>query len=48
VIKHEGSKWVLYTSDGSKKLSEHSSKKGAINQERAIKAHEADQAKKTK
>lgn len=41
MIKHEGSKWVLYTSDGSRKLGTHDSKEDAERQEEAIKANEA-------
>jgi len=37
-IRHEGSKWILYTKDGSRKLGEHDTKKEALAQERAIHA----------
>jgi len=37
-IRHEGSKWNLYTKDGSRKLGEHDTKKEALAQERAIHA----------
>lgn len=36
MIKHEGSKWVLYTHDGSRVLGRHDSKKEAEAQERAV------------
>jgi len=38
-IRHEGEKWVLYTKDGDRVLGRHETKKEAIAQERAIKAH---------
>lgn len=41
VIRKDGDQWCLYTSDGSKKLGCHDSKEGALAQERAIKAQEA-------
>lgn len=37
MIKKENDKWILYSSDGSKKLGTHDSKKKAIAQEIAIK-----------
>jgi len=40
IIKHEGSKWILYSHKG-KVLGRHDSKKNALNQERAIKANQA-------
>lgn len=39
VIRHEGSKWILYTKDESRVLGRHDTKKEAVAQERAIKAH---------
>ena len=38
-IRHEGDKWVLYTRDGGRVLGRHGTKKEALAQERAIKAH---------
>ncbi len=43
-IVKDGSKWKLYTKDGSRLISTHASKEGAVKQEEAIKAHEADAA----
>ena len=39
VIKQEGSKWVLYTRDGSGVLGRHDTKGAAERQERAIEMH---------
>lgn len=36
MIKKEGSKWVLYTHDGTKVLGTHKTKKEAVAQEAAI------------
>ena len=36
MIKKEGSKWVLYTKDGSKKLGEFKTKAEALKRERQI------------
>jgi hypothetical protein len=36
MIKREGSKWVLYSKDGSKKLGTHPTKEAAMAQEMAI------------
>lgn len=36
VIRHEGSKWVLYTKDGKRKLGEFDTKKEAIERERQV------------
>ena len=36
MIKKEGSKWVLYTKDGKKRLGTHKSRAKAIAQEHAI------------
>ncbi len=36
MIKKQGGKWVLYSSDGKKKLGEHNTKEEALRQERAI------------
>ena len=36
IIKQEGSKWVLYTSDGKKKLGEYGTKEEALKRERQI------------
>lgn len=41
MIKHVGDKWVLFTSDGSRRLGTHSSHADAAAQEAAIKANEA-------
>jgi len=38
-IRHEGEKWVLYTKHGDRVLGRHETKKEALAQERAIKAH---------
>lgn len=38
MIVHRGSKWILYTHDGSRILSEHDSEEGAKKQEEAIEA----------
>ena len=38
MIRKEGDKYVLYSSDGKKKLGEHKTKKDALRQERAIQA----------
>lgn len=42
MIKKEGDHWVLYTSDGSKVLGKHKSKKKAIAQEIAININKED------
>lgn len=44
-IVHDGGKWKLYTKDGSKLISVHDTKEGAVAQEAAIKAHEADEGR---
>ena len=41
IIRHEGSKWVLYTRDGKKKLGTFDTKAEALAQERAIHARQA-------
>jgi len=41
VIRHEGDKWVLYTSDGKKKLGMFDTEEEALAQERAIHARQA-------
>lgn len=38
MIKKTGSKYVLYTKDGSRKLGTHASRASALKQERAIEA----------
>lgn len=43
-IVKDGGKYRLYTKDGHKLLSVHDTKEGALEQEEAIKAHEADEA----
>jgi len=42
-IRKCGSKWCLYTKDGSKILGKHDTKKDAIGQERAIYANENEE-----
>jgi hypothetical protein len=44
MIKHVGKKWILYSSDGSRKLGEHDSKADAERQERAINISKARKA----
>jgi hypothetical protein len=39
MIKKQGAKFVLYSSDGKKKLGEHTTRKDALAQERAIQAN---------
>lgn len=39
VIRHEGSKWVLYSKDRKKVLGRHETKEKAKRQERAVQAH---------
>lgn len=46
MIRKVGSKWVLFTHDGSRRLGTHDSRKGAVEQEQAIKASEHDKKKK--
>lgn len=41
MIRHERGKWVLYTSDGSRRLGTHSSRSAAQRQEAAIYARRA-------
>lgn len=48
MIRKEGKKTILYSSDGKRKLGEHSSKKAAIAQEVAIKYSQARAAGKKK
>ena len=36
IIKKDGRKWILYTSDGLKKLGEYKTKKDAIKREKQI------------
>ena len=42
-IVKDGGKYLLYTKDGHKLLSKHDTHEGAVKQEQAIKAHEADE-----
>lgn len=42
-IVKDGGKYLLYTKDGHKLISKHDSHEGAVKQEQAIKAHEADE-----
>ena len=46
MIKKEGEKYILYTSDGKRKLGTHHSHADAARQEAAIKISEAKRAKK--
>jgi hypothetical protein len=38
-LRHEGSKWILYTKDRSRVLGRHDTKAAALRQERAVEAH---------
>ena len=44
MIKHEGRHWILYSSDGKKKLGTHSSRGDAKRQEMAINISKAREA----
>lgn len=50
MIKHQGSKWVLYTKDGSKKLGEFDSEMAAKKREAQIRyfKHAGNKAKRGK